>query len=53
MGDAGSVNWQDIVLYPVPINRIAEVRALLLREPDRESAERAAQEFISHMAASG
>jgi len=29
--------WQDMVLYPVPIDRIAEVRALLAKKPDSRS----------------
>jgi hypothetical protein len=54
MGDAGSVDWKDIVLYPVPIDRVGEVRALLSRPPaEHADADRAAEEFITHMAASG
>ena len=56
MGDAGSVDWRDIVLYPVPINRVGEVRALLSRapeEPEQADLDQAAKEFITHMAASG
>ena len=29
--------WQDMVLYPVPIDRIAEVRALLAKKPESTS----------------
>jgi hypothetical protein len=55
MGDAGSVDWRDIVLYPVPIDRVAEVRQLLSRAPEGglRGEDEAAQEFITHMAASG
>jgi hypothetical protein len=55
MGDAGFADWRDIVLYPVPIDRISEVRELLSRPPEaqRADAESAAQEFVTHMAASG
>jgi hypothetical protein len=56
MGDAGSVDWRDIVLYPVPIDRVNEVRALLSKPPGEQGqgdVGQAAQEFITHMAASG
>jgi hypothetical protein len=55
MGEAGSVDWRDMVLYPVPIDRVGEVRALLSRPPDKGQGDigQAAQEFITHMAASG
>jgi hypothetical protein len=56
MGDAGSVDWRDMVLYPVPIDRVGEVRALLSRPPadaHGPDSDKAAQEFVTHMAASG